>query len=354
MFQPYQHQQQRQHPVGQGYPLWYRENVVASAQQMTIRETAQLHGCSASTVNRYNRLVENNGSVERQPRRGGQPHKLLPEEVIALLWAVLNIPSLSLEELKTIVEAASNRDIEVSVSLISRELDNIGMSRKQLQYFSMNRDEADRVAFWVNPPDHAVRPGIFGVPHGRIVDLDESGFKTSDASRVYGHSFVGVAAKARGRPPRDGAPSLTTLVAVDTNVGVVQHWNYVGGTTNHRFFMFIVAFLLPAIRHTGPRVITMDNLTAHYFPQTIQAIQQEGHTVIFRPIHSPDFGPIEWVFALLSGFLKRNDFHVNEHNLHMAIEAGLAAIGPDYIAGFFADAHFLVPGRVYRPYMGNN
>lgn len=98
----------------------------------------------------------------------------------------------------------------------------------------------------------------------------------------------------------------------------------------------------------------MDNLTAHYFPQTIQAIQQEGHTVVFRPIHSPDFGPIEWAFALLSGFLKRNDFHVNEENLHIAIDAGLASIGPDYIASFFADAHFLVPGRVYRPYMGNN
>lgn len=80
---------------------------------------------------------------------------------MVLLWAVLNVPSLSLEELKTIVETASDRDIEVSVSLISRELDNIGMSRKQLQYFSMNRDEADRVAFWINPPDHAVGSSAF-------------------------------------------------------------------------------------------------------------------------------------------------------------------------------------------------
>jgi hypothetical protein len=124
---------------------------------------------------------------------------------------------------KSIVEAASDRDIEVFVSLISRELVNLGMSRKHMQYFSINRNEADRVAVWTNPPHHPARPGVFGVPHHRIVDIDESGFRTSDASRVFGHSFVGVPARAPGRPPRDGAPQLTTLVAIDTNVGVVQH-----------------------------------------------------------------------------------------------------------------------------------
>lgn len=84
----------------------------------------------------------------------------------------MNIPSLSLEGLKTIVETASNRDIDVFVSLISRELDMIAMSRKQLQFFSMNRDEADRVAFGVNPPDHALRLLAFLT--------DASGFKTSE------------------------------------------------------------------------------------------------------------------------------------------------------------------------------
>ena len=244
---------------------------------MTIQEAAQQCGCSTSTVNRFNQLVEATGSVERSPRRGGQPPKLLADEVMVLLWAIINVPSLSLVELKTIVGTASNRNVEISISLISRELENLGMSRKHVEYFSMNRDEADRVAFRVNPPDHTVRPGVFGDPYNRIVDIDESGFRTSDASRVYGPSFVSVAAKAPGRPPRNGAPWLTTLVAVDANVGVVRHWNYIGGTTNYRFHLFVVAFLLPAIRNTGVRVITMDNLTAHYFPQTIHAIQQEGH-----------------------------------------------------------------------------
>lgn len=75
---------------------------------------------------------------------------------------------------------------------------------------------------------------------------------------------------------------------------------------------------------------------------------------MFRPVHSPDLGPVEWVFALLSAFLKLHDFEVNENNLHLAIDAGLHLIGPNYVEGFFADAHFLVPGRSFRPYMGQN
>lgn len=119
---------QRRHPVGQGYPNWFRENVVAAAQQMTIQEAAQLCGCSTSTVNRFNRLVEATGSVERSPRRGSQPPKLLADEVMVLLWAIINVPSLSLVELKTIVETASNR---TGMSRNFAHLSGIGKSRDE-------------------------------------------------------------------------------------------------------------------------------------------------------------------------------------------------------------------------------
>jgi transposase len=88
MFQP-----SRYHPVGQGYPNWFRENVVETSQHMTIRATAELYRCSASSVTRFNRLLAETGSINRRPASGGQPRKLLAEEVMVLLWATINEPT---------------------------------------------------------------------------------------------------------------------------------------------------------------------------------------------------------------------------------------------------------------------
>ena len=49
------------------------------------------------------------------------------------------------------------------------------------------------------------------------------------------------------------------------------------------------------------RVIVMDNAPFHKRQDTLDALQAEGHTVLWRPPYSPDFNPIEnwtWIKRL--------------------------------------------------------
>lgn len=94
-----------------------------------------------------------------------------------------------------------------------------------MTYFSTNRDENDRVLFWSNSPNDLVRPGVLG----DFVDIDECGFITSNASRIYGHSFD----------------------AIDARPGVLQQMKYLGGTTDEKFYILVVLVLLPSLRSTG-------------------------------------------------------------------------------------------------------
>jgi len=265
----------------------------------------------------------------------------------------MHYPTAFLKECKSFIEAVTNRGLTLSLATISRDLERMGFSRKRMQYFSIKRDEEDRVNYWCNGPDHPERPGVFGVDYRVIVYLDESGFFSASASRVYGHSFAGTPARSEGRPPRDSS-EITLLAAVDARVGVIQSMMYPHGTTNEKFYVFIVLLLLPSIRGTGPRIITMDNLSAHEHPLVVNAIRAEGHRVIFRQIHSPDFGPVEWVFQMVDLFLKHHDVFVTKDNFRQYIQTALTGLTPHYIAGFFADAHFPVPGFDFRPYLGDN
>ncbi len=227
------------------------------------------------------------------------------------------------------------------------------MTRKKMEYYSNKRDEADRVNFWCNPPNHPYRPGVFGVSYLDIIDLDEAPYSANNASRTFGHSFAGAPARTRGRAPRESA-NVTLLAAVDARVGVVQQLIYPGGTSTEKFYLFVMLLLLPSIRNTGPRVITMDNLSAHKHLEVLEAIRAEGHTVILRPIHSPDFGPVEWLFQMLNLVLKHHDPLVTSANFRAYLYTGMDLITPLHIASFFADAHFPVVGFEYRPYAGNN
>ena len=141
------------------------------------------------------------------------------------------------------------------------------------------------MAFWANAPNHPVR--------SYIVDIDETGRYTSAACRHRGHSL-------RGTPCRDSGPSkgidslLTAVIAVDSVKGVISRMLYEKETTGDKFASLVQHLLLPAIEGTGTRVITMDNLDGH--SPAVKFVKAAGHYVVIHPIHSPDFGGVQWVF----------------------------------------------------------
>jgi hypothetical protein len=151
-----------------------------------------------------------------------------------------------------------------------------------------------------------------------------------------------------------GDTCYSVLIAVDPNVGLIKKCFYKDGTTSAKFLAFVSLILLPSIRGTGRRIIMFDNLSAHLTTTVADAISFEGHFILRRPIHSPDFGPVESCFHFTDNFLEKHSHLVNDGNLATYLEAGLNLLTPLDIRHFYAYSHFPVPGLPYLPYTGDN
>ena len=173
-----------------------------------------------------------------------------------------------------------------------------------------------------------------------------------DALPTFGHSLRGTRARAAGFGPREGG-KVTCLLATDVNVGVVAWWLFEGNTCNATFYLFLALFVFPAIRGQR-RVVLFDNLSAHFGANIDQLFAWEGHIWVARPIHSPDFGYIEWSFNWITMYLKHHFAEIEAADLALWIADAIAHIRPGHVQGFAADAHFFVPGRAFHPYLIEN
>ena len=133
----------------------------------------------------------------------------------------------------------------------------------------------------------------------RLVFVDETGASTKMARR-YGRSRRGqrlVAAVPHGHW------KTTTFVAalrrdrIDAPMVVDQAMNGV------IFVTWVEKCLAPTL-HPGDIVI-MDNLPAHKVMGARAAIEAKGAYLVFLPPYSPDFNPIEQVFAKLKALLRK-------------------------------------------------
>lgn len=238
----------------------------------------------------------------------------------------------------------------------------MGLTRKRLLYQSKHRSEAQRARYWNNGPFdgmsgvylgvHGERgvAGIAGVDVQFLVDLDESSYYVHDTQRRYGRSPSGNAAVMRGYGPRDGN-KVTVLAAVDVNVGVVAIWTFQGNTDKATFYLFLLTFLFPAIQGQR-RCIIMDNLSAHFGQDIDELFDYCGHAYVARPVHSPDFGFVEWLFNWIGMWLKHHSGEIDETNLEAKIHEAAAECTPEVVQGFAVDACYYVPGRNFRPYLG--
>ncbi len=74
-----------------------------------------------------------------------------------------------------------------------------------------------------------------------------------------------------------------------------------GATNGERFRAYVTDILVPALK-PGDTVI-LDNLGAHKVTGVRDAIQAAGARLLYLPPYSPDFNPIEQVFAKLKALL---------------------------------------------------
>ena len=76
-----------------------------------------------------------------------------------------------------------------------------------------------------------------------------------------------------------------------------------GSVTSAAFLAYIEHALVPTL--VPGQVVIMDNFTIHHNHKVRELIEDAGCELLYLPTYSPDFNPIEHLFAKLKAFLKK-------------------------------------------------
>ena len=104
-----------------------------------------------------------------------------------------------------------------------------------------------------------------------------------------------------------------------------------GPINGHAFVAWIEQFLVPELR--AGDIVVMDNLSSHKLARVNSAIEAAGAELRYLPPYSPDFNPIEQVFAKLKTLLRTTQARTLE-TLWSAIGSLLDRFAPDECARY--------------------
>lgn len=167
----------------------------------------------------------------------------------------------------------------------------------------------------------------------RLVFIDETGASTKMA-RLRGRA-------PRGRRCRAAIPhghwKTTTFVAALRLDGITAPMVLDGAMSGAAFLAYVRQLLAPTLRSGD--VVVMDNLPAHKIVGVRQAIEAVGASVLYLPPYSPDFNPIEQLFAKLKALLRKAAARTID-TLWAAIADALNAFTPQECAHYFTNAGY--------------
>lgn len=137
-----------------------------------------------------------------------------------------------------------------------------------------------------------------GLDPSKLLFLDETWASTNMARR-YGRSPLG--SRLVAKVPH-GHWKTTTFLAGLRHDGLVAPLVVDGPIDGATFRAYVEQHLVPTLRRGD--VVVMDNLSSHKVAGVREAIEAAGATLAYLPPYSPDYNPIEQVFAKLKGKLR--------------------------------------------------
>ena len=162
----------------------------------------------------------------------------------------------------------------------------------------------------------------------RLVVLDETGLNTT-MTRLCGRA-------PRGRRLVESVPEgtweTTTLLAAVRRAGVVGALEFPGATDEMAFRTYLEQVLVPALRPGD--IVVLDNLAAHKVKAVARVIRKAGAGCWYLPPYSPDFSPIEKVWAKVKALVRKAKARTREA-LGEAITQALGAVTPQDCQGCF-------------------
>jgi transposase len=199
------------------------------------------------------------------------------------------------------------------------------------------------IAIEQDPVARAVwREATGTIPPTSLVFLDETSTQVT-MTRSRGRARRGQ--RVVDRVPRNHGQNVTCLSAISP-VGLHAPCVFAGAVDGPLFLPWVQEWLLPSL----PRgtTLVLDNLSVHRSPDVRQAVEAAGCFLLFLPAYSPDFNPIELVFAQLKTYLRgvaaRTAADVTD-----AIGRGMAHITPTHIHGSYRHCGYPLPDADEQP-----
>jgi transposase len=142
-------------------------------------------------------------------------------------------------------------------------------------------------------------------------------------TRLYGRA-------PRGQRLYDAVPQAhwrtTTLIAAVRRSGMVAPLVFEGATDEAAFRTYVAEVLLPVLRPGD--IVVLDNLAAHRVPWVARRLRRAGVGVWYLPPYSPEYNPIEKVWAKVKAHLRKAKARGTEA-LWTAIGEALATVTPE-------------------------
>jgi transposase len=145
----------------------------------------------------------------------------------------------------------------------------------------------------------------------------------------------------RGERCRASVPhghwKTTTLVAGLRLGGLTAPMVINGAMNGEAFTAYVETLLAPTLAQGD--IVIMDNLPAHKVASARAAIEAVGANLMFLPPYSPDFNPIEQVFAKLKALLRKAAARTIDA-LEAAIATALDVFTPYECANYFTNSGY--------------
>ena len=269
-----------------------RERIARSVEAgSSARAAAERFAVSASAAIKLMQRVRQTGSPA-PAKIGGQRRPILEPHADTLRALATSKPGITLKEMR---EALQARGIIVkALSTIADMLHRLGLSHKKKSLRAAEQDRPDVAR-------HRQRWRVWQryMDADRFVFIDETGASTNMVRR-YGWG-------PKGERLVDAVPHghwrTTTFVAGLRASGIIAPFVLDGPMTGEAFRAYVEQVLAPELE-PGDAVV-MDNLRPHKVAGIREAIRAAGASVLYLPSYSPDFNPIEQLFAKLKELLRK-------------------------------------------------
>jgi transposase len=167
----------------------------------------------------------------------------------------------------------------------------------------------------------------------RLIFIDETGASTNMA-RLRGRAPRGE--RLVGKVPH-GHWKTTTFVAGLRSTVLTAPCVIDGPMNGNAFIAYVQQILVPTLKPGD--IVVLDNLSAHRVAGIREAIETAGATLLYLPPYSPDFNPIEQLFAKLKALL-RKAAERSVDGLWDRIATLLDAFPPNECANYFRNAGY--------------